>query len=276
MRLQSGETKKWKHGVHALHTQKNQKRSILRSEKYGDLTTNSSAKDVNLGTITETLSWWKFSPLSGILFKPKLHRRRTRTRFAKVHRNRRRSPKLFTHVSPKSQIPKFECGEVRGCQLNRASECWTPLGQEDSVGAHVRARLQDQECLLDKIPEVLDLQSTWTLLLRFAFCPGQFLVASCQAGLWRCFCRLLGIDLQNARSREVVSVLFLWEVLRSDRRPLGFGPTASPLTSKGIPPWWRDHGCLAQRGRPISRSRRGKRCRTVSALTNLKTMSQVA
>ena len=73
---------------------------------------------------------------------------------------------MWSSVSPKSQIPKFECGEVRGSQLNRASECWTPLGQEDSVGAHVRARLQDQECLLDKIPEVLDLQSTWTLLLR--------------------------------------------------------------------------------------------------------------
>ena len=40
--------------------------------------TKSSAKDVNLGTITDTLSWCKFSPLSGIRVKPKLHRRRTR------------------------------------------------------------------------------------------------------------------------------------------------------------------------------------------------------
>ena len=36
----------------------------------------SSAKDVNLGTFTDTQSWYKFSPLSGIRVKPKLHRRR--------------------------------------------------------------------------------------------------------------------------------------------------------------------------------------------------------
>ena len=35
-------------------------------------------RNVNLGTITETLSWCKFSPLSGIRVKPKLHRRRRR------------------------------------------------------------------------------------------------------------------------------------------------------------------------------------------------------
>ena len=38
--------------------------------------TKSSTKDVNLGTITDTLSWYKFSPLSGIRVKPKPHRRR--------------------------------------------------------------------------------------------------------------------------------------------------------------------------------------------------------
>ena len=40
--------------------------------------TKSSTKDVNFGTITDTLSWYKFSPLSGIRVKPKLHRRRRR------------------------------------------------------------------------------------------------------------------------------------------------------------------------------------------------------
>ena len=40
--------------------------------------TKSSAKDVNVGTITDTLSWYKFSPPSGIRAKPKLHRRRRR------------------------------------------------------------------------------------------------------------------------------------------------------------------------------------------------------
>ena len=38
----------------------------------------SSAKDMNLGTITDTLSWYKFSPLNGIRTRPKLHRRRRR------------------------------------------------------------------------------------------------------------------------------------------------------------------------------------------------------
>ena len=40
--------------------------------------TKSSTKDVNLGTITDTLSLCKFSPLSGIRVKPRLHRRRRR------------------------------------------------------------------------------------------------------------------------------------------------------------------------------------------------------
>ena len=68
--LQKWRYKKRKHSVHA-YFRKKQKRSILWSEKYGlDLTTvestKSSAKDVNLGTITDTLSWYECSPPSGI------------------------------------------------------------------------------------------------------------------------------------------------------------------------------------------------------------------
>ena len=40
--------------------------------------TKSSAKDMNLGTISDTLSWYKLSSLSGIRVKSKLHRRRKR------------------------------------------------------------------------------------------------------------------------------------------------------------------------------------------------------
>ena len=79
--LQKWRHKKRKNSVHA-YLWKNQKRSVLRSEKYGDLTTTehkkSCVKDVNLGTITDTLSRYKFSPLSGIRVKPKLHKRRRR------------------------------------------------------------------------------------------------------------------------------------------------------------------------------------------------------
>ena len=64
-----------------LTSAKNQKRSILRAEKYGDLITAKHkvlTKDVNLGTNTDTLPLYKFSPLNGIRVKPKLHRRRRR------------------------------------------------------------------------------------------------------------------------------------------------------------------------------------------------------
>ena len=51
-----------------------QKSMVTEQQK----STKFSAKDVNLGTITDTLSWYKFSPLNGIRVIPKLHRRRRR------------------------------------------------------------------------------------------------------------------------------------------------------------------------------------------------------
>ena len=88
------ETQKRKHKYSCFH--KNQKRSILRTGKYGDLTTAEHkilTKEVNLGTITDTLSWYKFSPLDGIRVKPRLHRRRRRIYESSC--SRRRSQKLF-------------------------------------------------------------------------------------------------------------------------------------------------------------------------------------
>ena len=79
-------SKKWRHKngskVFMLTSAKKKKtkEKILRAEKCGDLTTakhtRSSTKDVNLGTITDTQSRYKFSPLDGIRVEPKLHRRR--------------------------------------------------------------------------------------------------------------------------------------------------------------------------------------------------------
>ena len=46
--------------------------------------------------ITDTLSWYKFSPFSGIRVKPKLHRRRRRN--FQCSYSRRRSQKLFTRT----------------------------------------------------------------------------------------------------------------------------------------------------------------------------------
>ena len=51
-----------------------QKRKVTRKQQ----STKSSVKDVNLGTIIDTLSWHKFSPLNGIRVTPKLHKRRRR------------------------------------------------------------------------------------------------------------------------------------------------------------------------------------------------------
>ena len=48
---------------------------------------------MNFGTITDTLSWLKFSPLDGIRVKPKLHRRRRRIYESSY--SRRNSQKVF-------------------------------------------------------------------------------------------------------------------------------------------------------------------------------------
>ena len=74
------ETPKRKHSVHAYFRKKLKEIcSAIRKVWWLDnKRARSSAKYVNLGTITDTLSWHKFSPLNGIRVRPKLHRRRRR------------------------------------------------------------------------------------------------------------------------------------------------------------------------------------------------------
>ena len=84
------ETQKRKHSIHT-HFFKNQKRFILRAEKYGDLITT---KDVNLGTISDTLPWYKFSPHSAVRVKPKHHKRQRRIQESSY--SRRSNQKIFT------------------------------------------------------------------------------------------------------------------------------------------------------------------------------------
>ena len=69
----SGDTKT-EHSVHA-YIRKNQKRSILRTEKYGDLIT-AEPKVLNEGREFRNNHRYKFSPISGIRVKPEHHRRR--------------------------------------------------------------------------------------------------------------------------------------------------------------------------------------------------------
>ena len=73
------ETQKTEAQCSCLHPQKKNKRDVFCERKsmvtWQQQSTKSSTNDVNLGTITDTLSWYKFSPLSAIRVKPKLHRR---------------------------------------------------------------------------------------------------------------------------------------------------------------------------------------------------------
>ena len=89
------ETQKRKHRVHA-YFRKNQKISILRTEKYGDLTT-AEHKILNEGRESRNNHRYavvlQFSPLSVIRVKPKLHRRRRR--IYESSESRHRSQKLF-------------------------------------------------------------------------------------------------------------------------------------------------------------------------------------
>ena len=88
------ETQKRKHSVHAYFREN--LRDLFFVQKiwvtWQQQSTKSSMKNVNLGAITDTLSWYKFSPLNGIRVKPKLHRRRSRLYESSY--SRRRSQKL--------------------------------------------------------------------------------------------------------------------------------------------------------------------------------------
>ena len=96
--LKSGETKTEAQYSYSLK-KKNERDPFCEQKSMAtgkQQSTKSSTKDVNLGTITDTLSWHQFSPLSGynlIRVKPKLHRRRRR--IYESFRNRRKSQKVI-------------------------------------------------------------------------------------------------------------------------------------------------------------------------------------
>ena len=94
----------------------------------------------------------------------------------------------------------------------------TPLGQADFVAAQLQERLQDHQLLLDRIPEVPDLQSAWALLLHCASARANYFLRVVRPelvsevaeghdeGLWRCLCRMLWTDFGNEHSHEVASM----------------------------------------------------------------------
>ena len=88
----------------------------------------------------------------------------------------------------------------------------TPLGHVDYVETQLRDRLEDHQVLLNRIPEVQDLQAVWALLLHCASARANFMLRVIRPelvrgyaeghdrGIWTCLCKLLG------RSCELASV----------------------------------------------------------------------
>ena len=124
--------------------------------------TKSSAKDVNLGTITDTLSWYKFSPLSGIGDIPILHKR-DGEEFTNAHRSRRRSHKLFirTIYWNLESIVKNYHGIIEQLQLidQRQAELQNEHKREQ------KKRHQPYSCNLDRM-----LSCGWILWNAVAVC----------------------------------------------------------------------------------------------------------
>ena len=82
----------------------------------------------------------------------------------------------------------------------------TPLGHPSFVEAHLQKKLTEQRTFLERIPEVQDLQSAWSLLVHSASARANYLLwvvepqsVANYAGahddcMWRCLCRILRID----------------------------------------------------------------------------------
>ena len=82
--------------------------------------TKSSTRKVNLKTITDTLSWYKISPLSGYNFirvKPKLHRRQKK--FKKVSQTIKKAQSHTSWIRDEWYLWEI------GAQSKRGNVCWT-------------------------------------------------------------------------------------------------------------------------------------------------------
>ena len=126
------------------------------------------------------------------------------------------------------------CGRDLRCQPQmKAFGCWgTPLGHANNVETQLRERLDDHQLLLNRIPEVPDLQSAWAVLLHCASALANCMLRVVRPklvqgyaeghdrGLWTCVCRLLGTDVENARLCELANVpLFIVRVGLAECHP---------------------------------------------------------
>ena len=94
----------------------------------------------------------------------------------------------------------------------------TPLVHADFIATQLQERLQEHQLPLDRTSEVPDLQPAWALLLQCASSRANHFLrvvrpdlvrgfaAGHDEGLWRCLCRMLGVDFENEHSHEVATM----------------------------------------------------------------------
>ena len=121
----------------------------------------------------------------------------------------------------------------------------TPLGDPAFSQAHLDKKVADQRTLLERIPLVADLQSSWSILLHCASAKANYLLRVVEPqtvaayprahddGIWACLCTLLHVNpSQNENIRSGANlplVLAEW----ASRTPLSLlvgqvGQTACP------------------------------------------------
>ena len=106
-------------------------------------------------------------------------------------------PSVTTSVWRGSDVPVSQQGmKVLG----------TPLGHPAFVRAHLERTSGEHQTLLDRIPMVSDLQSSWLLLVHCASARANYISRVVEpgaaedfcrrhdAGLWKCFCACMQID----------------------------------------------------------------------------------
>ena len=148
-------------------------------------------------------------------------------------------PSVTTSVWRGSDVPVSQQGmKVLG----------TPLGHPAFVRAHLERTSREHQTLLDRIPMVSDLQSSWLLLVHCASARPNYISRVVEpeaaedfcrrhdAGLWMCFCACMQIDPDQSQ-----------DVMDTATMPLALGGLGLRSAIRGSAPayWasWAD--CLS-------------------------------
>ena len=197
------ETQKREQSVHA-YFRKNQKRSILRTRKYDDLIT-AEHKVLNKGRESRNNHLcavvYKFSPLSGIRVKPKLHKRRRR--ICESFKGRRRSQKLsiLTIYKNLATTVKNYHGIIE--QLHFVDQRQAELQNELYV--ELKKRQQPYYCNLDRMRS-----GSRVLWNAVAIC--EMSKNSWQTGFLR-----MNEDLENHLKNQLFHLVHWWNISQTPR-----------------------------------------------------------